>query len=224
MRGACVLCGGGGGGGLLRGAALAAARRGSSTGIPSSSSPPSTGSVGHQGVVEALIGSKAAIKSGIEAENNVSLSRDAGDAAQGSTPPGSECRLGQVCRGWRGGGGGGADTRCWHICVLKRIYTVCQGCGSATRFRDCRTKMKIIKNLLSPGHVAARRSSRYKTLPKNLCFVDYTKCRSTLPIRIWILAFCQCTAIVFLPNSVESNFTLTLVVSLRSCLPGIAKY
>ena len=38
-----------------------------------------------------------------------------------------------------------------------------QGCGSATRFRDCCTKKKIKKNLLSPSHVAARRSRRYKT-------------------------------------------------------------
>ena len=35
-----------------------------------------------------------------------------------------------------------------------------QGCGSATRFCDCSTKRKIIKSLLSPGHVAARRSRR----------------------------------------------------------------
>ena len=35
-----------------------------------------------------------------------------------------------------------------------------QGCRSATRFRDCCTKKK---NLLSPSHVAARRSRRYKT-------------------------------------------------------------
>ena len=53
--------------------------------------------------MEALIGSKA----NIEAKDNVSLSRIAGGAAKQSTPPGSECRLGQVCRGmearWRGG-------------------------------------------------------------------------------------------------------------------------
>ena len=35
-----------------------------------------------------------------------------------------------------------------------------QGCGSAARFRDCRTKQKIKKNLLSPSHVAARRTRR----------------------------------------------------------------
>ena len=45
-----------------------------------------------------------------------------------------------------------------------------QGCGSATRFSDYRTKMKINKNLLSPDHVAARRSRRYITL-RNTKFV-----------------------------------------------------
>ena len=40
-----------------------------------------------------------------------------------------------------------------------------QGCRPATRFRDCRAKTKIKKNLLSPSHVAARRSRRYKTRP-----------------------------------------------------------
>ena len=33
---------------------------------------------------------------------------------------------------------------------------------------------------------------------QNLCFVDYTNCRSTLLIRKWILAFCLCTALFFL--------------------------
>ena len=56
---------------------------------------------------------------------------------------------------------------------------------------------------------------------QNLCFVDYTKCKSTLLIRIWILAFCLCTALFLLW---QPNLTLTLVVSLRSCLPGIARY
>ena len=52
-----------------------------------------------------------------------------------------------------------------------------QGCGSATRFRDCSTKKKIKKlalSSLSPGHVSARRSRRYitrrntKVLPSRL--------------------------------------------------------
>ena len=48
-----------------------------------------------------------------------------------------------------------------------------QGCGSATRFRDCRTKNKIKKNFFSPGHVAARRSRRYKTRPNT----EFVFCR-----------------------------------------------
>ena len=44
---------------------------------------------GHQGVVEALIGSKAAL----EAQDNVRLLRDTGDAAQGSTPPCEGCPM-----------------------------------------------------------------------------------------------------------------------------------
>ena len=89
-----------------------------------------------------------------------------------------------------------------------------QECRSATRFRDCSTKNKIKNNLLSPGHMAARRSCRYKTRRNNLCFTDYTKCRSMLQvlIQIWILAFCLCTALFFLLYSVEPNLTLTLVV------------
>ena len=58
---------------------------------------------------------------------------------------------------------------------------------------------------------------------QNLCFVDYTKCRSTLLIQIWVLAFCLCTSLFFLPYSVEQNLTLTLVVSKCSCLPCIAR-
>ena len=56
-----------------------------------------------------------------------------------------------------------------------RVRTLPQGCGSATRFqvRDCSTKKKINKNLLSPGHVATRRSRRYKTLPNT----DFVFCR-----------------------------------------------
>ena len=59
---------------------------------------------------------------------------------------------------------------------------------------------------------------------QNLCLVDCTKCRSTRLIRIWILAFCLCTTLFFLPYSVEPNLTLTMVVSLRSCLPGFARF
>ena len=97
LRGACILCGGGGGGGCG-----AARRQGGWTPLILASIN------GHQSVVEALIGSKA----NIEAKDKVSLSRDAGGAAQQSTPPGSECRLGQVCRGMEGrwGGGGGLLT------------------------------------------------------------------------------------------------------------------
>ena len=47
---------------------------------------------------------------------------------------------------------------------------------------------------------------------------------STLLIRIWILALCLCTALFFLPYIVEPDLTLTLVVSLRSSLPAIARY
>ena len=50
------------------------------------------------------------------------------------------------------------------------------------------------------------------------------KCRSTLLIRIWILAFCQCNTLFFLLNSAKSILLLTLVVALRSSLPGIARY
>ena len=47
-----------------------------------------------------------------------------------------------------------------------------QGCGSATRFRNCRTKRKMKKNLLSSGHVATRHSRRYITL-RNTKFVPH---------------------------------------------------
>ena len=59
---------------------------------------------------------------------------------------------------------------------------------------------------------------------QNLFFVNYKKCMSTLLIQIWILDFCLCTALFFLPYSIQQNLTLTLVVSLRSCLPYIARY
>ena len=45
---------------------------------------------------------------------------------------------------------------------------------------------------------------------QNLCLVDCTKCRSTLVIRIWILAFFLGTTLFFLPYSVEPNLTLAL--------------
>ena len=91
-----------------------------------------------------------------------------------------------------------------------------QGCGSATRFCDFSTKKKIQKtcsHLVTWQTVAPAGIKLGET--QNLCFVDYTKCRSTLLIWIWILAFCQCTTLFFLPYSVEPNLqvTLTLVVS-----------
>ena len=63
---------------------------------------------------------------------------------------------------------------CWHTLAMYCSYLWHrnavgwrarrnQGCGSAMRFRDCSTQKKMKKNLLSPGHVAARCSSRYKT-------------------------------------------------------------
>ena len=45
-------------------------------------------------------------------------------------------------------------------CIARNPHALNQGCGSATCFRDYRTKKKI-KNLFSPGHVSARRSRRY---------------------------------------------------------------
>ena len=56
-------------------------------------------------------------------------------------------------------------TRILSLHIPKQLFypDLYQGCGSATRFRDCCTKKKIKKNLLSPSHVAARRSRRYKT-------------------------------------------------------------
>ena len=50
---------------------------------------------GHRGVVEALIGSKAAI----EAQDNVRLSRDAGDIAQGAPPRARDARWVRQCAG-----------------------------------------------------------------------------------------------------------------------------
>ena len=100
-----------------------------------------------------------------------------------------------------------------------------QGCGSATRFRDCRTKKKKKKtcsHLVTWRPVAPAGIKPGET--QNLCLVDCTKCRSTLLIRIWILAFCLCNPLFFLLYSVELIVSLTLVVSLRSCLPGIARY
>ena len=69
--------------------------------------------------------------------------------------------------------------------IKTKIDTTIQGCGSATRFRDCRTKKKIKKlalSSLSTGHVSARRSRRYITR-RNTKFVlaDYTKCTSHAP-------------------------------------------
>ena len=67
-------------------------------------------------------------------------------------------------------------------------------------------------------------ASIYSGEPQNLCFTDYKKCRSTLLIRIWILAFCLCNALFLLLFSVEPILPLTLVVALHSSLPGIARY
>ena len=100
-----------------------------------------------------------------------------------------------------------------------------QGCRSATRFRDCRTKKKIKKTCSHP--VTWRPVAPAGIKPgetQNLCLVDCTKCRSTLLIRIWILAFCLCNPLFFLLYSVELILSLTLVASLRSCLPCIARY
>ena len=114
--------------------------------------------------------------------------------------------------------------------VMGAVYVVGpdQGCGSAARFRDCRTKKKIKKNLLSQTHPVTWRPVAPAGIKpgetQNLCLVDCTKCRSTLLIRIWILAFCLCKPLFFLLDSVELILSLTLVVSLRSCLPGIARY
>ena len=99
-----------------------------------------------------------------------------------------------------------------------------QGCGSATRFRDCSTKKKIKKtcsHLVTWRPVAPAGIKPGET--QNLCLVDCTKCRSTLLIRIWILAFCLCTTLFFLPYSVEPNLTLTLVVPFLHILSPLDK-
>ena len=111
----------------------------------------------------------------------------------------------------------------------RRVGKIAQGCGSATRFHDCRTNEKIRKNFALTwsrgGPSLGLATAGIKPgQTQNLCFVDYTKCRSTLLIRIWILAFCLCNPLFFLLYSVELILSLTLVVSLRSCLPGIARY
>ena len=120
-----------------------------------------------------------------------------------------------------------ASCCCWRnsLSVCHTLLNILQGCGSATWFCDCSTKKKIKKtcsHLITWRPVAPAGIKPGQT--QNLCFVDYTKCRSTLLIRIWILGFCLCTALFFLPYSVEQNLTLTLVVFLRSCLPCFARY
>ena len=82
-----------------------------------------------------------------------------------------------------------------------------QGCGSATCFCDCHTKKKIIKKLVTWLPVTPSCIKPGQT--QKLCFVDYTKCRSTLLIWIWI-ALCLCTALFFLPYSAEPNLVLTV--------------
>ena len=108
-----------------------------------------------------------------------------------------------------------------------------QGCGSATRFHDCSTKKKIKQTCSQQPHTLSRVGPsltpdhrRYITR-RNTKFVlaDYTKgVRPTLLIWIWILAFCLCNPLIFLFYSVEQIISLTLVVSLHSSLPGIARY
>ena len=91
-----------------------------------------------------------------------------------------------------------------------------QGCGSATSFRDCSSKRKYKNPALTWSRVGPSLPPVYNT-----CFTDYIifTYRSTLLIRIWILAFCLCNALFFLLY-VEPNLPLTLVVALRSSLPG----
>ena len=110
---------------------------------------------------------------------------------------------------------------------LETLATWNQGCGSAIRVRDCSTKKKL-KYLLSPGHVSARRSLRYIIRPNTIFFASPITRNagppSTLLIWIWILAFCLCNTLFFMLFRVEPILPLTLVVALRSCLPGIARY
>ena len=66
--------------------------------------------------------------------------------------------------------------------------------------------------------------SRTLSLHPILQIPDYTKCRSTLLIPIWIHAFFLCNPLFSLLYSVEPILPLTLVVALHSSLPGIARY
>ena len=71
------------------------------------------------------------------------------------------------------------------------------GCGSATHFLDWHTKKKIDKTCFHLAWLVTwdRCSRQYKFgETQNLCFTDYTKCRSKLLILIWILAICLCNS------------------------------
>ena len=67
-------------------------------------------------------------------------------------------------------------------------------------------------------------ASIYSDKTRKLCFTNDRKCRSTLLILKWIMAFCLCNPFIFLPYGAESILLWTMVVALHSSLHCIARY
>ena len=111
----------------------------------------------------------------------------------------------------------------WHI---GRDNSYCraseQGCGSATCFRDCRTKKKTKKLSLTWSRVCPSLPQVYSLETHKLCFADYTKCRSHAPDLN--MDICLYNPLFFLLHSMEQILQSTLVVALRSSLPGNTRY
>ena len=73
-----------------------------------------------------------------------------------------------------------------------------QGCGSATRIRDSRTKTKKIKLALTWSRVGPSLQPVYNPAKQKFCASPITRnVGPTLMIRIWILAFCLCNPLFF---------------------------
>ena len=100
-----------------------------------------------------------------------------------------------------------------------------QGYGSATRFRDCSTKNKIKFLASTWSRGGSSLLPVCNPAKNNLWSADYMKCRSTLLIRIWILAFCLCIEVcnaLFLPWKWSSHWHwwLLCAAACQACLPS----
>ena len=103
-----------------------------------------------------------------------------------------------------------------------------QGCGSATHFHGCCTKKKSKKTC---SHLVTCRTVAPAGIePGETKFVlaYYTKFRSHAPDSnmdsCFLASFFLCNPLFFLLYSVKQILPLTLVVALRSSLPGNARY